>query len=174
LPATLILLPVLSLMFCVSLPALVWKLEQIDYQTQITLRQVRLENIRWQRNLKLLSDHPVAELLASNSSSSIKVALREAAHHVQSHPSVQLEQYVVKEGESIEIDDDLSQPLHALEIYFEGALVDSTALLLILDHLADISEWRAVEVRACALQRLVSEPRIAVACTIDVYDWSWG
>ena len=165
--------PILSLLVLFVLPVIAWQLEIAGRALQTQYREVQLENTRWQRYLTLLSNTPMSPLVKSDNRTSLEVALREAAQSLQIQPEVQIDVFTVAPTEELQVDDDLSTTIQPLRIAFEATLHHAPALLNILGRLATVADWRVTEVRGCAMQRLASEPRLATACTIDIYHWSW-
>ena len=165
--------PVLSLLMLLGLPVGAWQLNNVGQELEVRYREVQLENTRWQRYLTLLSNAPMAQLSESSNRTSLEVALREAAQSLQMQLEVQIDVFTVLPTEALEPDDDLASPIKPIRIGIEATLLHAPALLDILGRLATIAGWRVMEVRGCAMQRLASEPRLATACTIDIYHWSW-
>ena len=165
--------PLVPLLVLLGMPLLGWQLDLEGQRVQSHYRETQLENTQWQRYLNLLSSAPMEQLAKSDSRASLEVALREAAQLMQLQPEMQIDVFTVAPGEAIEVDDDLGGSLKPIRIGFEATLLHAPALLKILGQLADVAGWRVTEVRGCAMQRLTSEPRLAAACAIDIYHWSW-
>jgi len=165
--------PSFSILVLLGLPLLAWQLDMVGLRIQSHYREVKLENTRWQRYLNLLSDAPMTQLAKSNDRVSLEVALREAALSLQIQPEVQIDVFTVAPTEALDVDDGLGNPIKPIRIGFEATLQHAPALLDILGRLVEVADWRVTEVRGCAMQRLASETRIATACTIDIYHWSW-
>ena len=165
--------PLVPLAVLLLMPLLVWQLGVEEQRVQSLHRQTQLENTRWQRYLKLLSNAPMEQLVKSNSRTSLEVALHESAQLLQALPEVQIDVFTVVPGEAIDVDDDLGGKIKPIRIVFEATILHAPTLLNILGQFVEVAGWRVAEVRGCAVQRLTSEPRLATACAIDIYHWSW-
>ena len=165
--------PLFSLLVLFGLPMLAWQLDVAGRNIQSHYREVKLENTHWQRYLNLLSNAPMTQLAKSNDRVSLEVALREAALSLQIQPEVQIDVFTVEPTQALEVDDELGSPIRPIRIGFEATLLHAPALLEILGRFVEVADWRVTEVRGCAMQRLASESRLATACTIDIYHWSW-
>ncbi|MEE9336191.1 MAG: hypothetical protein V3U65_19050 [Granulosicoccaceae bacterium] len=165
--------PFLLLLVLIGLPLFAWQVDIAGRQIQSLYREVQLENTRWQRYLNLLSNAPMQQFANSGSRTALEVALREAAQSLQIQPEVQIDAFTVVPTETLDVDDDLGSSIEPIRIGFEATLLHAPALLEIFGRLATVAGWRVMEVRGCAMQRLASEPRLATACTIDIYHWSW-
>ncbi len=172
-PTRYLLGPLISLFVLFGLPMFVWQLELIGRSMQSDYREVKLTNTHWERYLSLLSKAPMAQLANTSDRVSLEVELREAALSLQIQSEVQIDVFTVASAESLEVDDELDSSIKPIRIGFEATLLHAPALLNILGRFEEVAGWRVAEVRGCAMQRLVSEPRIATACTIDIYHWSW-
>ncbi len=165
--------PVLSLLLLFGLPVFAWKIELLGQELQGLSREVQLENVRWQQYLNLLSNAPIVQLSKSTNRTTLEVALREVAQSLQARREVQIDAFAVLPTDTLEIEDELGSLIKPIRISIEATLQDAPALLTILERFALVAGWRVMEVRGCAMQRLASEPRLATACTIDIYHWSW-
>lgn len=171
-PLQYLMVPLFTGFLLLASPLLVWKLNSMEQRLQLDFRAAQVESRTVQRNLLLLSASPFAKIDMSDSNLSFDVALREATDVLKRKQGVKLDDFTVTESELIEVDD-LVSPMTSVQVKFEATLHHAPALLDILSHLAEISGWRVMEVRACALQRLLAEPRLAAACSLEIHSWEW-
>jgi len=166
--------PVLLLFLLMSLPIVVWQLDQTSRQLQTDHRNLQLDNTRWQRYVTLLSATRLKPLIQATNRTTFEVALRETAQSLQANPEIQIDSFQVGSTQPYLVDDELGGSITPLQINIEATLLHAPALLTILSQISNVAGWRVAEVRGCAMQRLASEPRIAAACSIDIHHWSWA
>jgi len=165
--------PLLSAFLLISLPVLAWRVNLAGLAIENNHRVAQLEHSRWQRYLALLSKASMQSLESSSNRTDFEVALREAAQSLQLQAAIQIDSFFVSLGDELLVDDSLGAPITPTTVSFEATLNHAPALLTILSEIEAVAQWRVMEVRGCAMQRLVSEPRLATACSIDIYHWSW-
>ncbi len=172
LPLHYLVVPLCSCSCLLASPLLVWKISSIQQALQKSYQAAQIDYLKTQRNLSLLAGPLLNEIDASDTSLSFDIALREAAAVLQGKHGVQIDEFTVTESGQFEVDD-MDLPITSLQVHFEATLHHSPALLHILSYLAEMSGWRVMEIRGCAMQRLVAEPRLAAACSLEFYSWAW-
>jgi len=165
--------PLLLVICLIVLPVLAWQINMAGLAIQNGYRAAQLDHSRWQRYLALLSKAPMQSLAGSSNRTDFEVALREVAQSLQQQAAIQIDSFVVAPGDELVVEDELGTPITPTTVRFEATLNHAPALLTILSELEAVAQWRVMEVRGCAMQRLASEPRLATACSIDIYHWSW-
>lgn len=174
LPLQYLVLPLFSCCCLLASPVLIWKISSFQQTLQKSYQTAQIDYSKSQRHLSLLAGPLLRTVKSSDTNLSLDVALREAAVVLQGIQGVQLDEFTVSEGDPIEVDDDLDLPITSLQVNFEATLHHSPALLHILSYLGDIAGWRVMEIRGCAMQRLLAKPRLAAACSLEFYSWSWS
>jgi|GEM_PF-6563705 len=173
LPWRYVLGPLIMVSMVAALPIVAWQAKVAAQMESNRYRAAQLDNTRWQRYVALLSNAPMQQLISSAQRTAFEVALRETAQALQLQPTIQIDSFDVALGDELLVDDELGSPITPTTVKFEATLNHAPALLTILAELASVAGWRIMEVRGCAMQRLVSELRLAAACSIDIYHWSW-